>query len=69
MGLVSLYWLYLAKVSFQKMPAEQWGKQLTIFSIVSIMVFCLLISVDFSAPDVPVSHHASLLGDLLNGMI
>ncbi len=50
MGLVSLYWLYLAKVSYQKMPAEQWGKQLTIFSIVCIMVFCLLISIDFTVP-------------------
>lgn len=69
MGLVSLYWLYLAKVSFQKMPAEQWGKQLTIFSIVSIMVFCLLISVDFSSPDVPVSHHAAVVSAMLDGMI
>ncbi|MGX9416543.1 heme o synthase [Vibrio sp. WJH972] len=48
MGLVSLYWLYIAKVRFEKMPAQQWGKQLTIFSIVSIFVFCILISLDFS---------------------
>ncbi|TXR53816.1 heme o synthase [Reinekea thalattae] len=48
MGLVSLYWLYIAKAGFQKMPAKQWGKQLTIFSIVSIFVFCILISLDFS---------------------
>lgn len=52
MGLVSLYWLYIAKVSFQKMRTEQWGKRLTLFSIVSIMVFCVLISVDFSPAEV-----------------
>jgi len=47
MGLISLYWLYIAKVGYQKMPVEQWGKQLMLFSIISIMAFCLLISVDF----------------------
>ncbi|WP_087024839.1 heme o synthase [Thaumasiovibrio subtropicus] len=52
MGLASLYWLYIAKVSFQKMPAEQWGKRLMLFSIVCIMVFCVLISVDFMPTDV-----------------
>ncbi len=50
MGLLSLYWLYIAKVSFQKMSAEQWGKQLMLFSIICIMAFCLLISIDFAHP-------------------
>ncbi|WP_254618793.1 heme o synthase [Vibrio metschnikovii] len=48
MGLISLYWLYIAKVGFQKMPTEQWGKQLMLLSIACIMLFCLLISVDFA---------------------
>lgn len=48
MGLISLYWLYIAKVGFQKMPTQQWGKQLMLLSIVCIMLFCLLISVDFT---------------------
>ncbi|MFA0415062.1 heme o synthase [Vibrio renipiscarius] len=68
MGLVSLYWLYLAKVSFQKMPAEQWGKQLTIFSIVSIMVFCVLISVDFSTPEASTSEQFAWVTTLFDGM-
>lgn len=53
MGGLSLYWLYLAKVNFQKVPTEQWGKQLMLFSIVCIMAFCLLLSVDFVQPDLP----------------
>ena len=52
MGLVSLYWLYIAKVGYQKMPVEQWGKQLMLLSIVCIMAFCVLISVDFVNLDV-----------------
>ncbi|BCL70411.1 protoheme IX farnesyltransferase [Vibrio nigripulchritudo MADA3029] len=60
MGLVSMYWLYLAKVSFQKMPTEQWGKQLMLFSIVCIMVFCVLISIDFSPSEIHETHQASL---------
>lgn len=64
-GLVSMYWLYLAKVSFQKMPTEQWGKQLTVFSIVCIMVFCLLISVDFAVPEIDAEQLALALTDTL----
>lgn len=51
MGLVSLYWLYIAKVSFQKMSNEQWGKKLMLLSIVCITAFCFLISVNFSPLD------------------
>lgn len=64
-GLVSMYWLYLAKVSFQKMPTEQWGKQLTVFSIVCIMVFCLLISIDFAVPEIDAEQLALALTDTL----
>lgn len=60
MGGLSLYWLYLAKACFQKMPAEQWGKQLMLFSIVCIMAFCLLISIDFALPDAPPLYQAGL---------
>lgn len=61
MGLLSLYWLYIAKVGFQKMPTEQWGKQLMLFSIVCIMGFCLLISIDFVNPVVPSIDQAGLM--------
>ena len=69
MGLLSLYWLYIAKVGFQKMPAEQWGKQLMLFSIVCIMAFCLLISVDSAQPDLPPPHQAWLNLSLLEAFI
>lgn len=60
MGLLSLYWLYIAKVSFQKMSAEQWGKQLMLFSIICIMAFCLMISIDFAHPQMPAAQLAGL---------
>ncbi|HAS6348471.1 TPA: protoheme IX farnesyltransferase [Vibrio vulnificus] len=59
MGLVSLYWLYIAKVGFEKMPTEQWGKQLMLLSIVCIMLFCVLISVDFTHMPMTSPDHAS----------
>ena len=61
MGLVSLYWLYIAKVGFEKMPTEQWGKQLMLFSIVCIMLFCVLISVDFTHMPMTTTEQASTL--------
>lgn len=46
-GLMSLYWLYLAKVGYQKDTEKVWGKKLFIFSILMIMSFSVLISVDY----------------------
>ena len=69
MGLLSLYWLYIAKVSFQKVSAQQWGKQLMLFSIICIMAFCLLISIDFVLPDVPSAYQAWLNLSLLEEFI
>ena len=60
MGLLSLYWLYIAKVGFQKMPTAQWGKQLMLFSIICIMGFCLLISIDFVHPAASAFEQAGL---------
>ncbi|WP_318449505.1 heme o synthase [Photobacterium leiognathi] len=58
-GLVSLHWLYIAKVGYQKVPDAQWGKQMLLCSIANIMVFCLLISLDFSAGGLSENHQAS----------
>lgn len=49
MGLVSLHWLYIAKVDYQKVPDTQWGKKMLLCSIFNIMAFCTLISLDFSS--------------------
>ena len=65
MGLLSLYWLYVAKVGFQKMSTAQWGKQVMLLSIICIMAFCLLISIDFSHPDLALNTLASLPTSLL----
>lgn len=46
-GLMSLYWLYLAKVGYQKDQEALWGKKLFIFSILMIVSFSVLISVDY----------------------
>lgn len=67
MGLVSLYWLYITKVGYQKMPLKQWGRRLTGYSIVSIMAFCLLISIDFVAPQTSQSHLALIDSFVVHG--
>ncbi|WP_028358042.1 heme o synthase [Brackiella oedipodis] len=54
MGLVSIYWLYLAKVSYSPDSQVQWARRVFVFSIVAIMAFSALISIDFVAS--PASH-------------
>ncbi len=51
MGGGSLYWLYLAKIGYQPENEQQWAKKLFVFSIVIIVTFSVLISVDFSHID------------------
>ena len=58
-GLMSLHWLYIAKMGYQKVPDAQWGKQMLLCSIANIMVFCLLISLDFSEGDLSENIQAS----------
>lgn len=48
MGGCSLYWLYLAKIGYQPDNERRWARQLFVFSIVIIVAFSVLISVDFS---------------------
>ncbi|RXJ73215.1 protoheme IX farnesyltransferase [Veronia nyctiphanis] len=60
-GLVSLHWLYIAKVGYQKVPDAQWGKQMLLCSIANIMVFCLLISLDFSSGNMTDSYQANAI--------
>lgn len=48
MGGCSLYWLYLAKIGYQPENERQWARKLFVFSIVIIVAFSVLISVDFS---------------------
>lgn len=47
MGLISLYWLYIAKVGYKPEIQQQWARRLFVFSIIAIMAFSALISVDF----------------------
>lgn len=49
MGGCSLYWLYLAKIGYQPENEQQWARKLFVFSIVIIVAFSVLISVDFSS--------------------
>lgn len=47
MGSVSLYWLYLAKVGYQLENQQIWAKKVFIFSIIAIVAFSTLISLDY----------------------
>lgn len=55
MGGCSLYWLYLAKIGYQPDNERLWARKVFIFSIVIIMAFSVLVSVDF------ISHDTTLL--------
>ncbi len=46
-GGCSLYWLYLAKIGYQPENEQLWARKLFVFSIVIIVAFSVLISVDF----------------------
>ncbi|WP_279146732.1 heme o synthase [Photobacterium carnosum] len=61
MGLVSLHWLYIAKVGYQKIPNAQWGKKMLLCSIFNIMVFCTLISLDFSSETIADDYQVNAL--------
>ncbi len=50
-GGCSLYWLYLAKIGYQPDNEQLWARKLFVFSIVIIVAFSVLISVDFSHID------------------
>ncbi len=60
MGGCSLYWLYLAKIGYQPENEQLWAKKLFVFSIVIIVVFSVLISIDFSHVET-----SKTLGDML----
>ncbi|NQZ33108.1 MAG: protoheme IX farnesyltransferase [Oceanospirillaceae bacterium] len=44
---LGLYWLYIAVAKYSETDQQQWGKDLFVFSIVTITCFSILISVDF----------------------
>lgn len=46
-GAGSLYWLYLAKIGYQPDNEQGWARRVFVFSIVIIVAFSVLISVDF----------------------
>lgn len=60
MGGCSLYWLYLAKIGYQPENEQLWARKLFVFSIVIIVAFSVLISVDFSNVEA-----TKTLGDIL----
>lgn len=56
MGLISLYWLYLAKVGYRPDAQELWAKKVFLFSLVAIITFSMLISIDFVMSGNPALH-------------
>ena len=48
MGILGLYWLYIAVADFNSLDNHQWARRLFVFSIVTITSFSLLISFDFT---------------------
>lgn len=46
-SMLGLYWLYIAVAKYSESEQQQWGKDLFVFSIVTITCFSILISVDF----------------------
>lgn len=47
MSLMSLYWIYLVKAGYSPENEKAWGRKLFVFSILVVMVFSALISVDY----------------------
>ncbi|WP_222863065.1 heme o synthase [Marinomonas sp. IMCC 4694] len=45
--LMSIYWIYLVKAGYNVDDEKAWGRRLFVFSIIMIMVFSVLISVDY----------------------
>jgi protoheme IX farnesyltransferase len=50
---VSLSWLYMAWTGYGKSENRLWGKRLFVFSILSIIVLSVMMSVDFTRPVPP----------------
>ncbi|WP_264194038.1 heme o synthase [Marinomonas algarum] len=46
-SLMSLYWIYLVKAGYSVENEKAWGRKLFVFSILMVMVFSVLISVDY----------------------
>lgn len=46
-SLMSLYWIYLVKAGYSVENEKAWGRKLFVFSILMIMVFSALISLDY----------------------
>lgn len=59
-GGCSLYWLYLAKIGYQPDNEQLWARKLFVFSIVIIVAFSVLISLDFNHLET-----TKTLGDIL----
>lgn len=47
---LGLSWLYLAWSGYETADQRLWAKRLFIFSILTIFILCVMISVDFTAP-------------------
>lgn len=46
MSVLSLYWLYITAVKYDKIPNKEWGKKSFLFSIITITSYSFLVSVD-----------------------
>ncbi len=47
---LGLCWLYIARLGYKASDERLWGKQLYIFSILTIFVLSVMMSIDFTAP-------------------
>ncbi len=50
MLLLGLYWLWLAVKGFRTADVNKWARQMFRFSLVMLLVFCLMISIDVLLP-------------------
>jgi protoheme IX farnesyltransferase len=47
---LGLSWLYLARWGYKAADERLWGKKLFIFSILTIFILSVMMSIDFTAP-------------------
>jgi protoheme IX farnesyltransferase len=50
MGLLGAYWLYLATIGFKAKDIDAWARRMFRFSLIILLAFCAMISIDWLLP-------------------
>jgi len=50
MGLLGAYWLYLAVIGFKAKDIDAWARRMFRFSLIVLLAFCAMISIDWLLP-------------------